>query len=382
MIGKKEFWKSLPDMFRAAGKESNYHEIQQSIRNNEYYPLAKQDGVSFTDLEELSHREEPYQSRLAEDIPIVGKVVRGSERAYTAFANKLRMDTYASLMKDAGDLKLNPEQNVMLRKQIAKFINTATGRGPLSIGSLGTKEFNEGLEASGPMLNAVFFSPRLISSRLHMIGKGLDPRTWAAANPMTYMTADKFVRQQYLKSWLSFLGAGSTMMGLYSLIPGATINKDPNNSDFGKVKIGRTRIDVWGGEQQYVTLLSRLISGKETSPITGKTTKLNTGRFGAPDKMDVAIKFGRSKLSPFASFFWDVMSSRNFAGQPTTVPSALWERFHPMVTQDLWDLYKQDPRMTPLIAGGIFGQGVQTYNPNPFNRKGSSQRSIGNRAIK
>jgi hypothetical protein len=57
--------------------------------------------------------------------------VRNSSRAYTAFANKYRMDTFSKLVQDAENLGLNPNENRDLSKAIAEFVNNGTGRGTL-----------------------------------------------------------------------------------------------------------------------------------------------------------------------------------------------------------------------------------------------------------
>jgi hypothetical protein len=181
-------------------------------------------------------------SRILENVP----GVRASNRAYVGFLNKLRQDTFHSLVTSAKAMGRDIDTDQVLTKQIADFVNNATGRG-----SLGNWEKN------AELLNNTFFSPRLIASRLQMM------------NPKNYLTTDPFVRKEYWKSLGAITAAGNTFLGLAAL-GGATVSLDSNSADFGKAKIGNTRFDPWGGFQQYAVLASRLAQGKYTSSTTDR----------------------------------------------------------------------------------------------------------------
>jgi hypothetical protein len=80
-------------IFNAASKRG-YEDIMQSIRDDPHYHESKYEGgVSYTEVEpnaRLSQMEEVYQSAWADAIP----GVRESQRAYVAFLNKLRLESY------------------------------------------------------------------------------------------------------------------------------------------------------------------------------------------------------------------------------------------------------------------------------------------------
>ena len=331
LIHRKEWWSSLDDMMKSLVSEKNYTTLMQTIESKPTYDLAKKSGLSLTSLDNILSREEAYMSKWAEKIP----GVRASERAYVGFLNKLRSDTFDSLITSAekSGRELTPE----LTRSIAKYINTSTGRG--SLGSL---------EKAAVELNYVFFSPRMISSRLTMM------------NPAYYIKADPFVRKEALKSLFALAAAGETVSELGRLA-GGTVNNDPTNPDFQKVKIGNTRLDPYGGFQQYIVAASRLMSGKSTSSTSGKTWTMGEN-FVAPTRLSTVANFARSKLSPVASFAADLLQGKDFSGQPINVPKEIADRFTPMLIQDIIGLAKEDPSLLPLGIPAALGMGLQSYN--------------------
>lgn len=325
---KKEFWTSLDDMFKSAGSEEGFNKVQQSIESHPYFATAKESGLQLTDLtKKISTREEQFQSHLAEAIPGFGKLVRGSGRAYTGFLNKLRIDTFGSLLDNAS--KAGQDVTPELKKGLAEFVNTATGRGNLGR-----------FEHSAVGMNQVFYSPRFIASRLRY----LDPRTYITKNPG--------VRKEYLKSALATM-ASTAMIGKLTEIAGAKVSHAIISSDFGKSKFKNTRIDFSGGFQPYFTFLGRLAESK--------TTTGNGRTYGIRDKMGTISNFGRSKLAPNPATALDLITGRDITGQKTKISKEIIKLYTPMIAQDLYDIIKDDPSLTPAIIPGIFGAGVQTY---------------------
>src|SRR5262245_58743088 len=240
---RKEFYTALPDMFKAWATEKGFRDIQNEIANRPAFrktigadgkvqpSFAEKSGLSLTDLTDLSKREEAVMSTWAEKVPLV----RRSNRAYTAFLNKLRADTFDSLVNETKSFGVDTKTNLPLARSLAEFINTATGRG-----SLGK------LERAAVPLNTLLFSPRLIASRLKM----LDPRM--------YLMGPKVVRREAIKSLFAIAGIGNTITQLGKMA-GGTVDNDPNSSDFGKLRVGNTRIDPYAGFQQYIVAANRLL---------------------------------------------------------------------------------------------------------------------------
>lgn len=354
LIHKKAFWTSLDDMFRAWGSEKAYQAIQDGIQERPLFKprvspngtivksFAEEAGLKLTDLKSLSSREENLMSSWAEKVP----GVRASNRAYTAFLNKLRADTFEDLVKNSKVLGTDPKANLPLARELANFVNVASGRG-----SLGQ------LEKSAVTLNSLLFSPRLISSRLTML------------NPKYYIMASPEVRKEALKSLFALAAVGNTVTQLGKMA-GGTIESDPASSDFGKLKLGNTRLDPYAGFQQYVVAATRLLTQRNVSSTTGKEYDMaNPHGPYDPTSMDVLTRFARGKLHPVLGFAWSLLAGqKEMSGQKMNfstmnpMDNAIAQRFIPILSQDLYQLSQEDPSLLPIMGPlSAFGMGVQTY---------------------
>src|SRR3972149_419668 len=334
LIAKKQYWKSFSNMFSLWKSEKAFQSLQQSLHQRPLYEFGERAGLKLTDIGQgLKNREEAFLSQWAEQIPLAGIGIRASERAYVGFLNKLRADVFDDLVKQALNLNLNILEEA---PQIAKFVNNSTGRG-----SLGR------LEKIGTELNWGFFSPRLITSRLTIL------------NPSYYIKATPFVRKEALKALFSIVGVGLTVNSLAKL-SGIKVGTEPTSSDLGKIIFGNTRLDPWGGFQQYIAAAMKLISGKSTSTISGRESKFGES-YVAPTRLSVITQLGESKLSPIASFAVDMLRGKDFTGKPISPSAEVASLFTPIIIRDTIDLAKEDPNLLPLIIPAAFGMSVNTY---------------------
>lgn len=411
LIHRAEFWKSLPSMFKAMGSEEAYQKLNESILSSPIFKkrvlangklapsIAEEAGLSLTNM--LNNREESIMSNLPEAIPILGHGYKASNRAYTAFLNKLRADTFEQMAMDFGAYSgINVKNDIPVLKNIAEFVNSATGRGSLNI----KIPFGPNIAAfeqpgAAKVLSSMFFSPRLIASRLKMMSRGAG----AVFSPETYMLSAPSVRREYLKSLFAIAGAANTFTQLMKM-GGAEVESDMASSDFGKAKVGDTRIDPYGGFQQYIVAAQRLMpeidlstkglqefsdqfgggrpnfGAQMKSTTTGQEYSLWDPQFGQSSQADVALRFIRSKLNPILNFVWGLLDKRQelsgrkmqFGYNPEQSiaenfgENSIVQRLAPMVAQDIYDLITkgQDvPNSMKAIAatGAFFGMGSQTY---------------------
>jgi len=338
MVGKpKQFFPALKGMFKYAVSEKAYLNMVDDIKARPNYLLMRESKLGLTDSisPSLSAREEQFMSNFAEKIPGFGKIVKGSNRAYTGFLNKLRADVFDDLVKKSRALGI--EQTPKLTRDIAKYVNTSTGRGELGA-----------LQNAAPLLNGLFFSPRLLASRLNVL------------NPMYYASLEPFARKEALKSLFTFTAIAGTTLGLAKLA-GAEVGTEPTSSDFGKIKVGNTRYDIFGGFQQYIRLASQLIQGKVTSSTSGRTMTFGEG-YKPLTKKDIILRFFESKESPVASFASSWLEGTNSMGEKFKFSNEVLNRLTPIIIQDMYDLY-QEGGLEDLIKGlpTPFGVGTQTY---------------------
>ena len=370
LIHTKQYWSSFSKMFKYFGDKTAFEANQQVLHQRPNYQLGESATLQLTDLGEgLAQREELFMSTAAEKIPGFGHVVKGSERAYVGFLNKLRADTFDDLVAQAEKMGIktfteteNAEGEIVktataYTKKIAEYVNTSTGRG-----SLGRFEKN------AVELNAMLFSPRLLASRLQML------------NPKYYMDLPPMVRKEAFKSLFSVARAGLIMTGMAKLA-GAEVETDPRSADFLKARFGNTRVDPFGGFQQYVVAAAKLATQSTKSSQSGRVTDLASS-FNAPNSVSVITDLLEGKSSPVASFFLALGRQKDFGGAPIQLmpddkksldenvfDNTLIKRYIPLVLQDLRALYKDDPSSLPLGVAAMLGLGVQTYNKPAVGNK-------------
>lgn len=335
MVGRKQFWEALPDMFKAFASKDAYENVMTDIRGRPTYPLMNKAKLAIVDqTADISKREEQFLSKTASKLP----GVKHSERAYNTFLNKVRADVFDDLIKKSKDAGINLDTDPKALRDIASFVNNATGRGELGR-----------FEQSAPILTALFFSPRLIASRVNML------------NPVYYAKLSPVVRKEAIKSLLS-LGAIATTITTLAKAGGATVENDPRSSDFAKLKYGNTRYDILGGFGQYLTLGARLYTN-EKKTLKGDIQELGKG-YGRDNRLDIVEKFGENKLAPVPSYVAEYLRGKDPTGKEFDVKDSTINKFIPLFLQDIQKQYEEEGDIAKAVtktAPAVFGVGIQTY---------------------
>ncbi|MCK9599093.1 MAG: hypothetical protein M0R06_08640 [Sphaerochaeta sp.] len=386
VIGRpKQFFGSFKGMVKSFVKEANYSKVMSEISSRPTYELMRESGLDITAVKSsLKTAEEPFMGGdiiarggawADKNIPVAGKAlnliprgVEASQRAYTAFLNKLRADVFDSMTNTAKELGLydikeqggavaqNLNANPKLSQEISWYINAATGRGRL---------WDVAMKSSD-ILNAAFFSPRLMSSRMTLL------------NPATYLNPSRssFVRAQAFTDAAKFFTLYTTVSGLALLAGKEHLGGDPRSADFGKIKLGNTRLDLGGGFGQYVRTaiqaslpvfkaLGVIEKAELVSSKTGKKTTIGGG-YNETSVREILTRFISQKQSPIFSLVWDVMGQRSSEGGPIKMGKELRERITPMIVEDIVAASKDDPNQLKAVLVGflvMLGAGAQTYSP-------------------
>lgn len=346
MISRPEYWKALPDMIKQYRDPVFYEKHQLALRERESFPVMQEAGLAITGTEggRLTPREEVFRSNLAEKIPVIGAIVRASERAYVGFLNDLRanvFDTQLQLFKEAGLLKGDGgADDAKLLKDLAEWINTSTGRGS-------TGKIDPGI------LTTVLFSPRLAISRAQTF------------NPQYYWKLNPAVRKAALQTNVSAAGIIVSLVSLAGL-GGAKVLWDFRNPDAGKIRIGNTRIDIGGGHFQMLRFLTQVITAQKVNSETGKITKLGEGSAYDKSRFDLLVQFIVSKEAPVASLVTTWLKGEGYDGKSINWWNEVGSRMVPLAIQDAYEV------VASLGAGGLVlaplafvGAGLQTYDYTP-----------------
>jgi len=319
------------DMVKSFISEKHAMIMDDIIRERPYFMEYIEHGGYHAPLNgTLSKSEEAFMSKLSRHIP----GIRRSERAYITVLNDLRSESYHHTRQVFDNVVAKSgipitDQDL---KGLANLVNVASGRG--SIGAMTSGNM-------GPALNAVFFSPRLVASRLQWPAILLNPNT------------PKLVRKEAMKQMAAFLGAGTTLLTMAKLA-GASINANPLSSDFGKIKIGDTRLDIWTGYAQYSRFLAQLTTAQRLTSIK-EIQNLN--------RDEVIYRFAQSKLAPATGLFWDIFKGESYMGEDIgDIDAQAYNRLVPLFVQDLIDAINDQGAIGGLIASpAALGVGVITY---------------------
>jgi len=375
-LHKPELRKNIPKMIKSVGSEKFFKESQQAIMNHPNYARARKADLAISDLPKpgmkANETEELFMSKLAERIPGYGKLVRASGRGYVGLLNQTRMDLFNNLTESAAKYAAKKGKKVSSDAEIAKLVNAMTGRGNLP----------KMLDDASPLLNAMFFSPRLAAARIHML------------NPINYAKASPFVRKEMLKSAATIAGKWAGMATIFKAAGGdaVDIELDPRSSDFGKVKIGNVRIDFSGGHQSYIRLFSQLAPmfvgkrGKYKDTETGEIREFGKG-YRSRTEWDAIQTFMEGKTSPALSTAITHLKNRTITGEkPQWLPDSDRVMSHPgeelleksevskkanaMFLQDIYAIQKENPELAAILAPLLFlGESANVQKRRSARRK-------------
>ena len=339
--------KAFPVMFRQAFSKGEFTRWLGELKESADFPVMEESGLYIADPDNLnmSAKEEQFMGSMIDYVPALKKTigipVKASERAYVSYLNKMRVDIFRQGKEFFESQGKTIENSPDLYKGLANYINNATGRGGLGP-----------LNNAAPLLNTTFFSPRLIASRINLL------------NPVYYTKLPKEVRVMALKDMGKMVLFGSTLLGL-ARAAGGDVEKDPRSSDFGKIKVGNTRWDIWGGFQQYVRLISQIYKGEVKSTQSGEIRELRGDAFPYKSRVEQIENFFRGKLAPVPATAVDVLAGRDMMGEEFDPSNKAYELFTPMIIQDLREAWK-DKGFSSLFTVGVpsaLGVGVSTYAP-------------------
>lgn len=344
--------KATKPMFQAFGLTGEggrmaEHRAMKEILDRPNAPLYARAKLGITEIGgKLTGQEERFMSHIADKIPLVA----GSQRAYTTYLNRLRADYFDYLVDTLGHKGRVTEKEA---KALATFVNIATGRGNLGR-----------FEQAGPMLNAFFFAPKLVASRFQLLTAPLGGFKFGSGT----MRTRTLIAREYARS-LSGIAAFYSLVGLgisSGVFAGASLEFDPRSSDFGKIKVGNTRIDPLMGLAQVTRLVSGVVTG-ERKTAKGKVVPMRGDRvrYGQGRVSDAAFRFLRTKFNPMVGTAVDLADGQNVVGEKVTAQSAAIGLVTPLSFREIYESMQEHgvAKGTALGILNVFGMGVQTQSP-------------------
>jgi hypothetical protein len=350
-IGTKEWRGAFSRLFSYGKSEIALDELEVKMLSHKYseYALKYKKDLGLTLLgERFTQREENYAAKLIGKIPIVGN----AERANVGFINDLRFHRFVNILEGLDKAGRGITDNPDAMKSLAQVIGASTGRGTLG-----------SLEGAAKPLSTALFSPRWLASRFQIL-----------MNPLTKRGT---ARVEAIKSLARLAGVAVSVLSLYKAA-GGDIELDPRSADFGKLKMGNTRIDMTGGTAPIIVLFTRVAMGLAGKPAfksstTGVVSLLNSKSFGAQTVEGVFTDFFLNKTSPLASVVRDLFRGENFEGDPVELKAnkdmvkyLADQLLYPMIATQAYDAYTMDGGAVGTLAtlSEFLGLGAQTYQPS------------------
>ena len=353
--------KATKEMFKHLWSEKEANDWNDRLRLSDGYIRAKKSNLFISEpMARLVASEERFMSHMAEKIPVIGRGVKASNRAYSGFLNKIRTDVFNQHYEALVNEGFSGKELQSELSQMAHLINNFSGRGKL--GKRG--------ELASPLLNAAFFAPRYVTSRINTLanavtGYWLEGRAYGSQRMSTRTRIEAY---KALGAYVT-VGVGVLQMAKAA---GAEVEIDPRSSDFGKIKIGDLRYDIWAGFQQEIVLLARIFTQAKVDVFNGKVKKFNEG-FGSSNTGSTVGNFLRSKASPQVGYALSAMTGTTMgmeefdAGKELlrmSVPLLLQDPIANLIYNDAVSMYKEGDAGIGTFAASATGVGVG-YIPKP-----------------
>jgi len=324
--------KSFGKSFLATFSRNKAEAYDYAMRQMPEHYLREKAGLHWSELEGMpSAKEEYFAANAIEKIPGLGHIIKASNRHMTTFLNMMRAASFDFYVKKY------PNATPAELKKWANFVNICSGRGNLGKG-----------ETLANALSVPFFAPKFAWSRVQYPFMGLaelrTPR----------------IRKEIALNYVRFASMGAMAMGLVKLA-GWEVGDDPRNSDWGKIKKGDTRVDIFGGVQQPMRLIVRL--GVGVTDKWGWTGSGLSEREKRIDAIDLVMRSISYKFAPVVTVPSELISGKTIVGEKSTPFEAMARAFSPMIVEDIRDAWRLEGPGRAAVVGGLtfFGVGANTY---------------------
>ncbi|MCA8947064.1 MAG: hypothetical protein KDB29_12605 [Planctomycetes bacterium] len=318
--------KAFAHIAKIAYNDEAVRRYQHDLHNPEHpmYALRESAGLFFGDVDGLpTGREEDFMFAGISDALEKLPWIKWSSHHMTLYLNTMRAAAFDEAVRSSKTV--DPEVN----KAIADFINVGSGRAKLGV-----------FEQAATKLSMVFFAPRYAVSRFATPIKAWQYRK----NPA--------VRKMAMRQFFAF-GLANALLQMFGQMGGGETGDDPDSSDFLKLIVGKTRIDMWGGFLQPAQLPLRA--------------------FRSDQPYGYVSRFLQYKLSPAITIPMTLITGRNVIFQEQSRTETLVRSLFPLYWQDVYeayDAYGLSPTTAGVVLGGFLGVGANTYERGG-SKKGS-----------
>jgi len=337
------------------------------LHNSPDWELMQKSGLDVTEPKSLSaqNKEEVFSGktwdisfkRNGKEYKVLETLLSPFERAFTSLGNGMRViafrDLAAKYMKEGKTFENDPK----LFKDLATMLNTETGRG----------KQNEYLQKASELVTKGIWSPRLMASRLNMLGisDALALIPGKTGTKGYYSQLHPEIRKEAIKDLAKFAAMVVSLSLLAAYKFGGEVDTDPDSVSFMDIKFpdGKS-YNLTGGFSQYIRLIAQEISGKKTRD--GEDKEIN--------RLDNLLHFFRGKVTPVAGVGADLLSGKDFAGKPVTVEGEAQRLAIPLSLQSVVTDIKRDGLSALFNSTLPSFVGITVKDKRDFKESGGKQK--------
>ena len=297
-------------------RQTNWGQISQDIDILRPLPGSADDILS---------AEEGFLSNWVSKIP----GIKASGRAFVTYGNKLRSDIgkyWVQRWVKQGE-SITDERLMAL----GNLLNRLTGRGTL------------GDNAIAKTVQALGWAPR-----------------YRVSGPQAFMQmfhSDPKIRQIAIENLVPWVAGGVGILALAKLSGAADVQLAPG-PDFGKMRFGKMRVNIFGTDQLLARNLYQIATGKSVDYLTGGHVS---------DWKDVLLRYGRSGLAPEGGIAADIITGKTYIGDDMawdakTLLREIKDNL-PLSIQDIRDAWMKEGPLAGIIAApySLLGGSISTY---------------------
>lgn len=387
LLNRPTALKAMAKGTKSAFGERYHLEVQDNLANRPNAELYKQFGLNQikydpTEFGEISEQHPIFAREPSAFGKAVQKIpgLKQSERAFTDSGNLVRADMFDYFKDKWSKEGKTPDTRPDLYLGLAKYLNVLTGRDPLPVK----------LQQAGYILNKLFWSPQYTKSRLQLL------------NPVFYAKLPREVQTAAIRDIGGTLATTAALMSVAAYAAkqsgrdDVSVNWNPTHTDFGKLKVGKTKYDFFTGLVPIIRTAARITTSRKETPkgeykLKGGFDLLND-RFNPPTEYLPVAPFGQSAATEFGNFVEGktapiyqagrgILSGKDYYGNEYGIPEFLSDIAAPMSASDIIDAWRNyDAEEGIKAIPSLFGVGVQVERKkeNQFgamnpNRKGKKK---------
>lgn len=345
----KQFKDAIKESFKGMFNQKYYDDAIKKIEQDKnFYFINDEMKVALPGVVKDNKAVEQFAaSGLAEKLPVIGPVVKASQRQYDLLLTKLRYDVAAKKMEKDGGMaaiiKAADESGdpKVFKQAYGDAINLLSGKS--DIGNL--------IKNNPGAMNSLFFSAPNLASKINRLNPAYYAKLWKA-NPSAAKTA-------IMGNAVHLGTVGSVLLAANQ----AGLVED------GKIKVGNTRYDVTGGLATLINAGAKMYKAATSEGDSGPFSKTATDellqfmRNQANPALGWAFALGDTTKKEGGNFFTD--REDKFGNDYNMLTDTAKSFTIPFSVQQLYEdltkgLTTPEQAAANLLAG-VFGVGVNTY---------------------